>query len=58
MPDEFERFTETRCQWCNQVLRFDPNNGWVHTTTGTLYLTRVDADGIERDDHCALPVHS
>ena len=56
MPDEFERFTATHCHWCHKRLRFDPQRGgWVHAATGKLYVTRIDPDGVERDDHCALP---
>lgn len=46
------------CVWCGKRLRFITGiagYGWVHDETGQTYTTRVDADGIERDDHCALP---
>lgn len=44
------------CLWCRKELRFVIGHGWVHADTGTIYITRVDADGVERDDHCALPI--
>ncbi len=47
------------CHWCRQELRFDPaRGGWVHAATGKLYEARLDPDGLERDDHCALPEYS
>jgi len=36
-------------------LRFERGRGWVHGD-GKLVKTRVDADGIERDDHASFPV--
>jgi hypothetical protein len=30
--------------------------GWVHTETGELYVTILDAKGQRRDDHCGTPV--
>ena len=46
----------TVCVWCRKDLRFDSSRGgWVHAASGKLYETRRDPDGIERDDHCALP---
>jgi hypothetical protein len=44
-----------RCRWCGEPLRFERGRGWVHGD-GKVYKTRVDADGIERDDHVAFPV--
>lgn len=44
-----------RCVWCNRLLRYDPMIGWVHADTGKLYVTTIGSDGVERDDHCALP---
>mgnify|MGYP001570325284 FL=1 len=44
-----------RCVWCREPLVHRPGEPWVHEATGRLYLTFVDADGRERDDHCALP---
>jgi hypothetical protein len=44
-----------KCRWCGESLRFERGRGWVHGD-GKLYKTRVDADGIERDDHVALPI--
>lgn len=43
-----------RCVWCREPLRFVSGRGYVHQD-GALYRTRLDADGVERDDHCALP---
>ena len=43
----------TICVWCEKELRFDSAKGWVHLD-GQLYKT-VIIDGVERDDHCALP---
>ena len=48
-----------RCVWCTGELWFDPlRGGWVHAATGKLYVTRIDRDGREVDDHCALPEYS
>jgi hypothetical protein len=44
------------CLWCGGKLYFIPSRGWIHASTGTAYITRKDPDGVERDDHCALPV--
>jgi hypothetical protein len=47
------------CHWCGKEVVFDHSRGgWIHRATGKLYATRRDADGIERDDHCALPSYS
>jgi len=43
-----------RCAWCELPLRFELGRGWVHID-GKLYRTRIDDDGVERDDHCASP---
>ena len=48
--------TDMICLWCARPMRFDPKNGWVHADTGKLYVTRVDADGVVRDDHCGIAV--
>lgn len=45
---------KARCVWCNQILTFHAGHGWLHPD-GKLYVTRADDDGVERDDHCALP---
>lgn len=44
------------CVWCRKPLRFAAGLGWIHEASGKLYETRIDADGVERDDHCALPM--
>ena len=47
------------CLWCHRELCFDQERGgWIHRASGRLYATRVDADGVERDDHAALPEYS
>lgn len=47
------------CLWCSKPLRFEADRGgWIHAASGNLYETRIDDDGIERDDHCALPKRS
>lgn len=43
-----------RCVWCGEPLRWIPSHGWVHLD-GKLYRTKLGPDGVERDDHCALP---
>ena len=43
------------CVWCDGWLRYVAGKGWVHESTGTVYVTRKDPDGVTRDDHCALP---
>ena len=44
------------CVWCRKELRFEPSRGgWVHAASGKLYETWRDANGVERDDHSALP---
>jgi len=43
----------TTCMWCEEELRFEPGRGWVHLN-GQMYKTLI-VDGVERDDHCALP---
>jgi len=45
----------TTCQWCKEPLRYEPGRGWVHLD-GNVYVTKIDSDGVERDDHCALAV--
>lgn len=55
MPNRPDRFSgPPRCVWCREPLRFQPGRGYVHQD-GALYRTRLDPDGVERDDHCALP---
>ena len=44
-----------KCRWCGETLRFERGRGWVHLD-GKLVRTRLDPDGIERDDHVALAV--
>lgn len=44
------------CLWCRHPMRFEPTRGWVHADTGQLYVTRIDPDGVQRDDHCGLAV--
>lgn len=44
-----------RCVWCHEWLRYRTGKGWVHERTGAAVVTRVDAEGQERDDHVALP---
>lgn len=44
-----------RCVWCREPLVHRPGQFWVHEATGRAYVTVFDADGRERDDHCALP---
>ena len=44
-----------KCRWCGETLRFERGRGWVHLD-GRLVRTRLDPDGIERDDHVAFPV--
>ncbi len=44
----------TKCVWCKEPLQFKVGKGWVHTD-GSFRRTRIDADGVERDDHAALP---
>ena len=44
-----------KCRWCGETLRFERGRGWVHGD-GKLVKTRLDPDGIERDDHVAFPV--
>jgi hypothetical protein len=42
------------CVWCGEEL-ICGGRGWIHASTGETYITRVDPDGVQRDDHCALP---
>ena len=36
----------TKCVWCGEPLRLDPQRGWVHADDGQVY---------KEDGHCALP---
>jgi hypothetical protein len=48
------RQEQVTCVWCGEPLKFEVGRGWFHQD-GQLYQRRMDPDGVERDDHCALP---
>ena len=41
------------CLHCGETIVFGPP--WQHVSDGSCLRTRIDADGIERDDHYATP---
>ena len=57
MSTTYSKPQDVSCVWCKQPLRWEPGKGYVHMD-GKLYATRIDDDGVERDDHCALPTRS
>lgn len=58
MPDQPAHASHSpRFVWCREPLRFVAGQGYAHKDW-TLYRTRIDPDGVERDDHRALPDRS